>query len=562
MSLRDDERSPRSTFECPPEGVDRAAERRLTDALHGSRVVPLGADPAGSPTGPQRRSFPTEPGQWAVPLDVRTEDSAAAQALAWIAVLLMGLATVLLTTLADIRAVDAGFRQSPRELLLPFLGLLALGVVGDGLRERSRDDEVELSFTAVILMGAIPLLGPVPAVVLGPLITVLSPLANRLRAHTGAASGLPHRTLLVLAVNSAMTAFLTSASAWVYLAAGGVGVESAFGGTTPLFVRVAFPMLLADVTFTVLNAVLVVCMIAWSSPGSVRAFMTGALPLSMTLFLGYGVIAFLFVVLWGPVGLGAVALGLILAPLLISRWSYREYVEENEVHRRLLEALAVSGELRRNQVNRPYRISRVCEAVASEMGLSGRDHDILRDASALHDVGTVAVPWHVLEADPTTLDDDELDRLASHPRVSHDLLSGIDFLEDSAEAVLHHHERYDGLGYPLGLARTEIPIASRVLACADVAEALGQQLPHTAEGRAHLLEALRAEAGTILDPDVVEATVAVLGSSRGNDLFADLMLRESAHTDARNSHALPVTSDLLAARRSRRGMQADREARP
>lgn len=445
--------------------------------------------------------------------------------------------------------------------LTPFAGLLILGVVGDGLRERSRRDQVELSFTAMILLGAIPLTGPLLATALGPLIMVLSPVAARpVRRARGSAP--PHRTVLLFAVNASMTALLTAAGALTYCLAGGPNVVS--GPWTPqtLFLRVGWPLLLADLTFILLNAVLLVGFIATTARPSLRAFVTGALPISILLYLGYGVMAFLFVVLWGPVGLGPLALVLTLVPLLMSRWSYLEYVEEREVHHRLLNALAGAGELRDGNVDRPFRITRVCEAVATYMGLSGRDQDILRDASALHDVGIVSVPWELLDKPLDELSDAEVERVAAHTRVSFDVLSGIDFLEKSAEAVLHHHERYDGRGYPNRLAGKEIPLASRVLAAVDVAEAVGRGLPDTVEGRESLVAHLRRCSGSILDPEVVEAMVKMLQSHRRESLFPDLM-RNEGNKSPHRAHARPQMSELISARRHSSvagGLPGDRDS--
>lgn len=470
--------------------------------------------------------------------------------LAWLGPVAMGMLAALVTWLAterlgSIRDIESG--------LPAFTGLLVLGVLGDVLRKLSREDEVELSFTAVILLGAIPLTGPVPAVLLGPLIMAISPVVSRIVHGTRSVSPLPYRTPLVFAVNAAMTALVTASGALVYGAVGGMRVGAASIDPDRLLLGVGVPLLLADLTITLLNAVLVGAMIA-STSNTLGAFLTGALPVSLLLYLGYGVTAFLLVVLWGPVGVGPLALVLILAPLLMSRWSYLEYVEERETHGRLLGALAVAGELRRGNIDRSARIGNVCDAVEAELGLPARDRQVLKRAGALHDVGIVSVPWDVLDADPTTLDDADLDRVEAHPRVSYEVLRGIDFLAGSAEAVLHHHERYDGFGYPDGLKGAEIPIGSRVLAVVDVAEAAGRGAPRDCDGVDHVIATVRAQAGTMLDPEVVEALVRALRSPRGERLFRDLLDNQPPLGRSRRSHALPAMSEVLAARaRARRG---------
>ncbi|MBO3145116.1 HD domain-containing phosphohydrolase [Dermatophilus congolensis] len=422
----------------------------------------------------------------------------------------------------------------------PFLGLLALGVLADGLRERSHDEEVELSFTAMILLGAIPLTGPVPATILGPLIMLLSPLASNLVRRMRGAGALPNRTALTFFVNASMMALVTSAAALTYALFGGTHIGTGPWTPTLLFTKIGIPLIFADLIFIVLNSILVAALIALESRQRLRHFVTGAMTVFAVLCLGYGITAFVFVVLWAPVGLGPLALVLILAPLMMSRWSYLEYVEERDIHHRLLQALAGAGELRSGTLDRPYRLARVCTATGSAMGLSGRDQDILREAATLHDVGILSIPWNTLDTRPEDLTDEQLDHIAGHTRISADIITDIDFLEDCAEAVLHHHERYDGRGYPSRLAGDEIPFASRIIAAADIAESLGTTLKATAEDRENLITGLRNHAGSTLDPIVVDALIRELRSSRGPDLLADLTNHPAAshhrHTSPQHSH--------------------------
>lgn len=498
------------------------------------------------PFGPVDAGRRAETASFALPMEAGPAITPTRRLMALGAALVMLCAAAVISVSAErLWGWNAGIAES----LTPFVGLLVLGAIGDGLRERSRVDQVELSFTAMILLGAIPLTGPVPATVLGPLIMLFSPIVSGVVRRVRGTAALPPRTFVTFAVNASMTALLTATGALTYCLADSARVAG--GGWTPrhLFLEVGWPLLLADLSFILVNALLVSAFIALTARSSLRTFIGGALPVSILLYLGYGVTAFIFVVLWGPIGLGPLALVLVLAPLLMSRWAYLEYVEEREVHHRLLHALAGTGELRGGTLDRPYRLTRTCEALAAELGLSGRDHDILREAAALHDVGIVSVPWALLDKDPAELSEDELARIAAHTRVSHDVLSGIDFVEDSAEAVLHHHERYDGRGYPNRLAGGEIPRVSRVLAAADLAEAVGRDLPNTPVGRQELVNQLRRCSGTILDPVVVNAFVKVLQSSRRAQLFTDLLQREVSGSCAHRAHARPQMADLIAGRR-------------
>jgi len=123
----------------------------------------------------------------------------------------------------------------------------------------------------------------------------------------------------------------------------------------------------------------------------------------------------------------------------------------------------------------------------------------------LHDVGKVAVPDAVLFK-PGPLTDDEWELIAKHPVVGAEILHHIDFLEEAKVVVRHHHERWDGNGYPDGLRGEDVPVHARVFAIADTLDALTTDRPYrkgTSWSRAR--EVIRAEAGTQFDPAIVAA---------------------------------------------------------
>jgi ribonuclease P protein subunit RPR2 len=123
----------------------------------------------------------------------------------------------------------------------------------------------------------------------------------------------------------------------------------------------------------------------------------------------------------------------------------------------------------------------------------------------LHDIGKVAIPDAILHK-PDTLTDSERKLMAQHPVIGAEIVRGIEFLETAAEIVRHHHERWDGHGYPDGLAGEDIPLAARVFAVADVFDALTTERPYRqASTLAEARRMITAESGTQFDPTVVEA---------------------------------------------------------
>ena len=123
----------------------------------------------------------------------------------------------------------------------------------------------------------------------------------------------------------------------------------------------------------------------------------------------------------------------------------------------------------------------------------------------LHDIGKVGVPEQVL-GKPGALNDAEWEIMRSHPSVGAQIVAPILFLGEAVEIVRSHHERYDGTGYPRGLAGEEIPLAARVFAVADSFDAMTSQRPYRdAMPLEFALEEIRTGAGTQFDPVVTEA---------------------------------------------------------
>jgi len=123
----------------------------------------------------------------------------------------------------------------------------------------------------------------------------------------------------------------------------------------------------------------------------------------------------------------------------------------------------------------------------------------------LHDIGKVAIPDAILHK-PGALDENERALMCRHPLIGAEMVSGIEFLADAVQVVRSHHERWDGTGYPDGLAGTTIPLAARVFAVADVLDALTTDRPYrSASPLGEAREQIRAGAGSHFDPRVIAA---------------------------------------------------------
>jgi putative two-component system response regulator len=153
------------------------------------------------------------------------------------------------------------------------------------------------------------------------------------------------------------------------------------------------------------------------------------------------------------------------------------------------------------------RMGRLCERLAREVGLSVVEAELLRHASALHDVGKVGIPDEIL-LKPGKLDADEWAQMKTHTTIGASILSGSkSALVQMAEQIARsHHERWDGSGYPEGLKGEEIPLAARICAVCDVFDALLSPRPYKdAWPLSDVVSELASLRGTHLDPALVDA---------------------------------------------------------
>ena len=145
------------------------------------------------------------------------------------------------------------------------------------------------------------------------------------------------------------------------------------------------------------------------------------------------------------------------------------------------------------------------------IGLPDGDIERIRTASLLHDLGKLAIPDEILSK-PGPLSPPEWRTIVEHPKIGQIVLEQAGAIRDAASIVLHHHEWFDGRGYPHGLAGAEIPIGSRIVAIADAYEAMISDRPYSA-AMSHIaaIDELQRQAGIQFDPDLVELFITLIG---------------------------------------------------
>jgi HD-GYP domain-containing protein (c-di-GMP phosphodiesterase class II) len=156
------------------------------------------------------------------------------------------------------------------------------------------------------------------------------------------------------------------------------------------------------------------------------------------------------------------------------------------------------------------RVTRLAVAIAEEMGVAQFHIDGLKLAASIHDIGKIVIPFEILNR-PMRLSEAELTLIKMHPQVAFDMLSPISFRWPVAEIVLQHHERADGSGYPRGLKTGQTLLEAKILAVADVVEAMSSHRPYRASlGIDSALEEVSGKSGTLYDSEAVAACIRLL----------------------------------------------------
>jgi response regulator RpfG family c-di-GMP phosphodiesterase len=182
-----------------------------------------------------------------------------------------------------------------------------------------------------------------------------------------------------------------------------------------------------------------------------------------------------------------------------------------------IKALAQAIEAKDSYTNgHSERMFQYSLAVAETLNLPEEERLLLKYATALHDIGKIGVDESILRK-PNRLTPEEFEEIKSHPSKGASIIKDVEFLSSVAPIIYHHHERYDGKGYPGGLAGQQIPVGSRIVAVLDTYDAMTSDRPYRkALHREAALMELQACSGTQFDPVVVDAFLKVAAIEDSN----------------------------------------------
>jgi putative two-component system response regulator len=155
------------------------------------------------------------------------------------------------------------------------------------------------------------------------------------------------------------------------------------------------------------------------------------------------------------------------------------------------------------------RVAENAVRLATAVGLDEAEIKIINRACLLHDIGQIALEEHVLHK-PGALSDEEMAAMRQHPEIAVKILEPLHFPAELLDIILHHHEWWNGHGYPLGLSRNNIPVGARILAIADSFDAMVSERPYRAKMSIQMaLNRLEDGANRQWDPDLIKAFLGI-----------------------------------------------------
>ena len=282
---------------------------------------------------------------------------------------------------------------------------------------------------------------------------------------------------------------------------------------------IARPLVGAAITYFLLNTGLIAMAIALAArERMLTTWQTNFLWSAPSYFVGAASAA---AATWFITHMGYWVAPLTFAPLYLTYRTYKVYMgriedeqryvlQTSDLHLATIEALARAIDAK-DQTTQTHirRVQLYATGLAKAVGLDRSEIQGVKTAALLHDIGKLAVPEHILSK-PGPLTQEEFQKIRIHPQVGAEIIAAVPFPYPVAPLILSHHERWDGKGYPQGLAGATIPIGARILTIVDYYDAVTTERPyHKALNHESAIGLLKHESGRALDPALVDAFIEI-----------------------------------------------------
>jgi len=384
-----------------------------------------------------------------------------------------------------------------------FLTLFAISLISDSLGLRISESGAYTSPVYIPYLAAVALAGPSGTVLLAG------------SAHATSQILIHRKPLLKVVFNTAQMAAAAGIAALVY---------SALGGQSSLFELSlqtnALPYLAGATVFFLINHLAVSYIMSISEYGEIREMWGQILGQTILFDIAISPLAYLVAYLYTVVG----ALGLIFAliPVFGLRYIYGTTLQLRQLNKDLLTVL-----IKTLEAQDPYtsghsvRVAERAKIIAKELGLGLKQIEHIETAALLHDIGKIDNAYHQILRQEGPLSNKQRRLIREHPERGVNIIRSVRSLDPTVLSyVRHHHERYDGEGYPDGLSGEAIPIGARIIMVSDTIDAMSTARPYRSAIPYDVIESeLLKYKGAQFDPKVVDAALAA-------DVVADTLISQ------------------------------------
>jgi len=273
------------------------------------------------------------------------------------------------------------------------------------------------------------------------------------------------------------------------------------------------PAAICAISYFLINSNLFMIGFSLSEEVSILSVWEKQISGAIVTYISLAPIGFIMALVYTSIGVWGIIL--FFFPLFLARRSFELYTKMRKMYLETIRALAAAIDAKD-----PYtkghseRVAETSVALAQELNLSGRDIENIEYTALLHDIGKIGIADSIL-GKKDSLTSQEFDKIKEHTIMGANIIEPIDFLKNSYWAIYHHHERYNGGGYPDGLKAKDIPLCARIIGVADAYDAMGSDRPYRKKlSKEKILKEFTEQSGKQFDPQIVNALMLILKRER------------------------------------------------
>jgi len=273
------------------------------------------------------------------------------------------------------------------------------------------------------------------------------------------------------------------------------------------------PLLLSAFSFFLVNTWSVATAIGLATSHNVISIWLTDLSIYAFFHLGLTPIGILMALIYNT---QPAAVVLLVLPLAVAAYAYKSFVDLKVTVGKALEKLAAAVDRRdRYTARHSERVSELAVTIAEQLGLPEWEIRLIASAALIHDLGKIAISDAILQK-PAALNTEEYEAIKSHSEIGADMVQGLPGYRAGADIIIHHHDRFDGKGYPTPTRGKLIPLGARIIAVADTFDAMTTDRPYRlAVDRDTAIKEIMQHSGSQFDPDVVAAFLKAMGNRKG-----------------------------------------------